>query len=224
MSPTHRVVPAILTNNALELERMVRQAEGFASWVQFDIMDGLFVPSQSIFSAEVVAAEPGFAYDIHIMAYHPESYFTGFRLAGARRFTFHYEAIPNAVDWARYVKSFGLEVGLALNPETPAEVVTTEVATTVDTLLLLSVSPGYYGQPFIPDVLNKAKEIRQMHHELTIGLDGGINDGNIAEVARAGVDEICIGSAIFGDVDPANAYRQLLAQAEQGWQEKDTSS
>ncbi len=221
MSPVRRVVPAILTDNAADLERMVRQAEEFAPWVQFDIMDGLFVPSKSIFGAEIAAAKPGFKHDVHLMAYHPESYFADFRLAGARRLTIHYEASYQAAGWAAYIKGLGLEAGLALNPETPAEDVTAELAAHVDALLLLSVNPGYYGRPFIPDVLEKAKELRRVYPKLTIGIDGGIKAQNIADVARAGVDEICVGSAVFGAPAPAIAYRELLALAEQGWREYD---
>ncbi|MCL2149400.1 MAG: ribulose-phosphate 3-epimerase [Dehalococcoidia bacterium] len=221
MRQLRRVVPAILADNAADLEHMVRQAERFALWAQFDIMDGLFVPSQSIFSAEIAATSPSFQYDIHLMVHHPESYFPSFRLAGTRRITFHDEATPYAESWLPYIKDFGLEVGLALNPETPAEVITAELAAKVDALLLLSVDPGYYGRPFIPDVLEKAKELRQVYPELTIGLDGGIKAENITEIARAGVDEICVGSAIFGSSDPAEAYRQLVVLAELGWQEYD---
>jgi len=224
MSPVRRVVPAILTNSAADFEGMVRQAEEFASWTQIDIMDGIFVPPQSIFSTEVAAVKPRFEYDIHLMVYHPESYFSGFRLTGARRITFHYEATPHAVAWAKYVKSFGLEVGLALNPDTPAEAVTKELAASVDALLLLSVYPGYYGQPFIPDVLEKIEELRQAYPDITIGLDGGIKTENIVEIARAGVNEICIGSAIFGAPNPADAYRQLVTLAEQGWRDRDNNS
>lgn len=221
MSPVRRVVPAILTNNLADLESMVRQTESFASWAQFDIMDGLFVPPQSIFSSDIATVKPSFGYDAHLMAYHPESFFEGFRLAGARRFTFHYEAIPHAADWASYIKVFGIEAGLALNPETPAMIVTTELAKKVDMILLMSVNPGYYGQPFIPEVLAKARELRQDHPDLIIGIDGGIKAENITDVARAGVNEICVGSAIFGASNPAKAYQQLTALAEEGWREYD---
>ena len=219
MSQRRRVVPAILTNSAAELEEMVGKANGFASWVQFDIMDGLFVPPQSVFSAEIATIKPKFEYDIHLMVYHPESYFVGFRSGGARRITFHHEAVPRAMDWITYLKGLGLESGFALNPETPAEAVTKELAANVSAVLLLSVTPGYYGQPFIPEVLEKAKELRREYPELIIGMDGGIKPENITEIARAGVDEICVGSAIFGATDPVASYQELVALAEKGWQE-----
>jgi len=221
MSPVRRIVPAVLTDNAADLARMVQQAEGFATWVQFDIMDGLFVPSQSVFCADVAAVKPCFEYDIHFMVRHPEHYFPSIQVAGVRRITFHYEAIPHAIDWVAHVKSMGLEAGLALNPETPVEVVTDELAEKTDAFLLLSVHPGYYGRPFIPEVLEKAKELRRAYPKLVIGLDGGIKSGNITDIARVGVDEICVGSAIFAAPDPAEAYRKLVGLAGLGWREYD---
>ena len=214
-----RVVPAILTNDAHDLERMVRQAEQFTSWVQFDIMDGLFVPPQSVFSTEIAAVRPGFEFDVHLMVRHPESYFSGFQLAGARRLTIHFEAAVHPEAWTAYVRSRGLEAGLALNPETLWQEITPGLTNALDMVLLLSVDPGYYGRPFIPAVLEKAKALRREYPDLILGMDGGIKEDNILDVARAGVDEICVGSAIFREPDPAAAYRRVLALAEQGWQE-----
>lgn len=224
MSPIRRVVPAILTNNTADLERMVRKAEEFASWVQFDIMDGLFVPPQSIFQADIAAVKPSFEYDVHLMVHHPESFFPGFMAAGARRLTIHFEAIPHVAGWMAYFKGNGLEAGLALSPETSWLDVTGEMAATANALLLLSVNPGYYGQPFMPEVLKKAKELREKFPKLVLGMDGGINSTNIADVARVGVDEICVGSAIFNTSDPAESYRQLVELAELGWREYDEKS
>jgi len=214
-----RVVPAILTDNFPTLERMVRLAEEFTSWAQFDIMDGLFVPPQSITGIDIASVKPAFGYDAHLMVRRPGSFIQGFLLAGARRLTIHYEAVPHAVDAAAGIKDLGIEAGIALNPETPASVVTQRLAEKLDIVLLLSVHPGYYGRPFIPEVLNKAKELRRRHPGLRLGMDGGIKAGNIAEVARAGVDEICVGSAIFAAPNPAGAYRRLTVLAEEGWQE-----
>jgi ribulose-phosphate 3-epimerase len=214
-----RVVPAILTEDYRALERMVRQAELFTSWVQFDIMDGLFVPPQSVNSSEIAAVKPDFEFDVHLMVRHPESYFESFRLAGARRITMHFEACVHPRDWLMYVKKLGLEAGLAINPETPAEEITPSIAEQSDMLLLLSVHPGYYGKPFIPEVLDKLKELRREYPGMRIGMDGGIKAENITRVAAAGVDEICVGSAIFAAADPAEAFKRLNSLAEKGWQE-----
>jgi ribulose-phosphate 3-epimerase len=212
-----RVVPAILTADAGDLEKMVRQAEGFTSWVQFDIMDGLFVPSSSVNSTQIAAVKPNFEFDIHLMVRHPESYIQPFRLAGARRITLHLEACVHPRDWLVFVKNLGLEAGLAINPETAAEEINPGIVEQLDILLLLSVNPGYYGRPFIPDVLEKAKKLRQDFPGLRLGMDGGIKADNIGAVSGVGVDEICVGSAVFASANPAGAYRQLTALAEEGW-------
>jgi ribulose-phosphate 3-epimerase len=203
---------------------MVRQAEQFISWAQFDIMDGLFVPPQSIESSDIVAAKPDFEFDVHLMVRHPESLFNAFSLAGARRLTYHYEAVNHAADWVPYIKRLGLEAGLALNPETEWQSVTPALARELDIVLLLSVHPGYYGKPFLPEVLEKAKKLRETYPDLLLGMDGGIKEANICDVARTGVDEICVGSAIFSADDPAAAYRRLLSLGAQGWQEYNSKS
>jgi len=219
MSPLRRIVPAILTDDPAALERMVRCAEEFTSWAQFDIMDGLFVPPRSIAGSDIASVKPAFEYDAHLMVRHPESFIEGFLLAGARRLTIHCEAVTDAIDAAAHIKDLGIEAGIALNPETPAEVLSGPLAEKLDAVLLLSVHPGYYGRPFIPEVLDKARELRRLYPGLRLGMDGGIKAGNIAEVARAGVDEICVGSAIFTAPDPAAAYRRLVALAEEGWRQ-----
>ncbi len=213
-----RVVPAILTKDAPTLERLTRQAGSFTSWVQYDIMDGLFVPSQSVDSSEIAAVKPDFEYDAHLMMRHPEAYFQAFRLAGARRITFHLEACSVPDEWLSYLKNLGLEAGLAINPDTPATEITGAIAAQTDIVLLLSVHPGYYGRPFIPAVLDKAKELRREYPNLRLGMDGGIKAENITQVAEAGVDEICVGSAIFAAPDPAEAYHNLENLASQGWE------
>ena len=212
-----RVVPAILTDEQWALESMVRRAEGLTSWVQFDIMDGLFVPPQSVNSTQIAAVKPDFEFDVHLMVRHPESYFQAFRLAGARRLTFHFEACLHPDEWLKYIRGLGMECGLAINPGTPVTEITKSIAGELDILLLLSVDPGYYGRPFIPEVLDNAKDLKKEYPGLRLGMDGGIKAENITAIAAEGVDEICVGSAIFGAPDPAAAYHALEKQAEAGW-------
>ena len=108
-----------------------------------------------------------------------------------------------------------MKVGLAVNPETPLTT-TLSLADSVDSVLFLTVHPGFYGAKFLPEVLDKVVELRARKPNLEIGVDGGIKEGNIAEVARLGVDYICVGSAIFVQPDPAEAFRRLQSLADQG--------
>jgi ribulose-phosphate 3-epimerase len=220
MMAVQRVVPAILTDDVATLERMVRLAEGFAPWVQFDIMDGLFVPSRSLGIADIMRLSPQFAWEAHLMVRNASNYIDGFVLAGAKRIIFHYESVANPVVKARYIRSLGIEVGMAINPDTPVSTVNKMISDNFDLVLLMSVYPGYYGKPFLPGTLDKIKEIHARFPDLSIGIDGGIKEDNIQNAARAGADEICVGSAILGSKHPAESYQKLYELAKKGWQER----
>ncbi len=213
MTKTTRVVPAILTEDSKALARMVRQAETFCNYVQFDIMDGRFVHSYSIACDDIAVLHPKLRWEAHLMVADPASYAADFRDAGASRVVFHYEATPVPEEVIYLVKAMGLEVGLALNPETPVEVVKPLLAQ-LHSILLMTVNPGYYGSAFIQKVLDKVADLRQARPEIEIGVDGGIKEGNIARVAQTGVNDICVGSAVFLQPQPAESYRRLLALAQ----------
>ena len=189
---------------------MVRSISGDVQWAQVDIMDGQFVPSKSVGWQEIKAAKPKFDWEAHLMVKEPESYFSGFKSARARRVIFHFEAVddPNAtVDAAR---KLNLDVGMAVNPGTPVSDVA-EYLPLLDSILIMSVIPGFYGSKFIPEVLDKVVEIRAIRPEIPIGIDGGIKESNILDVAASGVDDICVGSGIFLSTDPAASWRHFQA-------------
>jgi ribulose-phosphate 3-epimerase len=127
---------------------------------------------------------------------------------------FHYEATPVSSAVIRKARELGLKVGLAVNPETTVEVIS-PLLNDVDSVLLLTVNPGFYGSAFIPEVLDKIAGIRALRPQLEIDVDGGIKEDNIAMVARYSVDAICVGSAIFRQADPAASYRRLLKLAQE---------
>ena len=210
-----RVIPAILTDDPAALETMVRQTEGFTDYAQFDIMDGQFVPSSSITLEHIAALSTKLEWEAHLMVKNPESQLEGFRKAGARKAVFHYEATPSPRAVISQARGLGLEVGLAVNPETPVAAILPLISE-VDGVLLLTVNPGFYGSPFIPEVLGKITELRRSRPQVEIDIDGGIKDSNIAHVARFGVDAICVGSAIFRQPQPGESYRRLLNLAREG--------
>ena len=215
MSTSSRVVPAILTEDSEALETMVRQAETFTTWVQFDIMDGKFVPSRSI-SYEYLASLPmKLSWEVHLMVQRPEGYLEGFRQAGAQKVVFHYEATPSPREVISLVRELGLGVGLAVNPETPVSAILS-LANEVDSVLFLSVHPGFYGSKFISEVLDKVVEFRSACPTVEIGIDGGIKESNITQVARARVDVIYVGSAIFLQPQPGESFRHLQALVGEG--------
>jgi len=214
-----QVVPAILTEDSKALETMVHQAETFTTWVQFDIMDGKFVPSRSISYEHLAGLPMKLDWEAHLMVQRPEDYLEGFRQAGAQKVVFHYEATPSPRQVISLVRGLGLEVGLAVNPETPVSAIL-PLAGEVDSVLFLSVNPGFYGSKFISEVLDKVVEFHSARPTVEIGIDGGIKESNIVQVARAGVDVIYVGSAIFLQPQPGESFRHLQALVEEGSQHR----
>ncbi len=213
MSKIIQTVPAILTDDPKALETMVRQTETFTSYAQFDIMDGQFVPSRSITCEHIAKLTMKLNWETHLMVLHPEAYLEDFQRAGTQKIVFHYEATDSPREVISLVRNIGLRVGLAVNPETPVSAILPLVSE-VDSVLFLSVNPGFYGSKFIPEVLDKIVEFRNAQPDLEIGIDGGIKESNIAQIAQSGVDVICVGSAIFQQPQPDESFRHLLALAE----------
>jgi len=111
-------------------------------------------------------------------------------------------------------RELDLEVGLAVNPETPVSVIL-PLVDKVDSVLLLTVNPGFYGSKFIPEVMDKVAELRKARPEMEIGVDGGVKENNITQIAQTGVDVIYVGSAIFLHPQPGESFRHLLALAQE---------
>ncbi len=208
-----RVVPSILTDDPTALEAMVRQAESFTSYVQFDIMDGEFVPSRSITHEHLAALHMKLHWETHLMVRHPEEHFDAYRKAGTQKVIFHFEATSSPKEAIARARHLDLQVGLAVNPDTPVAAIL-PLADSVDSVLFLTVSPGFYGSRFIPEVLDKLAELRRGWPEIEIGVDGGIKEGNLGQVVKLGADVIYVGSAIMLQPDPADSFRRLQALAQ----------
>lgn len=192
---------------------MLHQTERFTDYVQVDIMDGQFVPSSSITWEHLAVLSPKLKWEAHLMVLKPEEYLAGFRKAGAQKLIFHFEATTSPTEVISQARKLGLKVGLAVNPETeiPAFL---PLADKVDSVLFLTVHPGFYGAKFLPEVMDKVTAFRKVRPQAEIGIDGGIKESNIANVSRSGVNVIYVGSAIFRQPDPAQAYRQLQTLAQ----------
>lgn len=188
---------------------MVRQAETFANWMQLDIMDGKFVPSKSITHEDISEISTTLGWEAHLMVNEPEKYLANFKNAGAKKVVFHYEATQQPREVILQARKLELKVGIAINPDTPVSDILSLVDD-LDSVLFLSVYPGFYGKEFIPEVLDKITEFRTTFPYLETGIDGGIKESNIARIARRGVDCIYVGSAIFLQENPAESYNRLL--------------
>ena len=208
-----RIVPAMLTDDAAAFKRMAGSIKGATDWVQVDIMDGEFVPSCSINWQAVKAAKLPFNWEAHLMVKNPETYFSGFKCARAQRVIFHFEAVTEPTAVIAAARKLDLEVGMAINPETAVAAIA-EYLPLLDSILILSVNPGFYGAKYIPDVLNKVGELRAIAPDIKIAIDGGVKEDNILEVAASGVDDICVGSGIFRAAEPAASCRRLQAMVD----------
>ncbi len=207
-----RVVPAILTDEPKALEKMIRQSEAFTDFVQIDFMDGKFVPSHSVSPDSVRSSiHTKMKWEAHLMIREPAKHFANLKLAGAFKVIFHYEAVKSPELVIAAAQKFGLKVGIAINPETGVAAVL-PLAGKVDSVLLLAVHPGFYGAKFLPEVLQKIPGL--VAAGFTVGIDGGIKETNIEEVARTGVTSINVGSAVYRHADPAAAFRKLQSMVD----------
>ena len=208
MSKGVKVVPAILTDDPSALKQMARQAETFTDFVQIDLMDGRFVPSRSITREQLIGLPDKLKWEAHLMVKDPEEYIADLKQGGASKVIFHHEATTSPPKVISRARELEIDIGLAINPETPVSAIALYM-NQVDSILLLTVTPGFYGSKFIPEVMDKVAGLRAIISEIEIGVDGGVKENNIREIANAGVDYICVGSAVFLQPDPAESYRHL---------------
>jgi ribulose-phosphate 3-epimerase len=211
---TKLIAPSILSADFTRLgEEVNAVAAAGADWIHADVMDGHFVPNIT-FGPEIVAAVrrvTGLPIDVHLMIEKPERYIQAFAAAGADWISVQVETCPHLNRTVQQIKESGARAGVVLNPSTPLSTLDW-VLEYSDYVLIMSVNPGFGGQAFIGNSLEKIRRLRRMIDErgLTtrIEVDGGIKENNIAEVAAAGAEVFVAGSAIFGQKD----YRQVIAR------------
>ena len=209
------IAPSILAANFACLGDQIQAVErGGAGVLHVDVMDGHFVPNITV-GLPVVKSLAKFTtlpIDAHLMITDPGVYAAQFVDAGAQMVSVHVEADPHLHRTAMSIKAKGAQAGVVLNPSTPVGAVE-EALQFVDYVLVMSVNPGFGGQTFIPQTLDKVRRLRQMIVErqlnVRIEIDGGIDRENIESVVAAGVEIVVAGSAIFGKPDAEAAVREL---------------
>jgi len=209
------IAPSILSADFARLGEQIATVEkAGASILHVDVMDGCFVPNITIGLPVVKAISRAtrLPIDAHLMIVEPGRYAEQFVKAGAQMVSIHIEADPHAHRTLSGIRQAGALAGLAINPATPLSALD-EAIKFADYVLIMSVNPGFGGQEFIPESLEKVRRLRKMIDErglkTRVEIDGGINSENIAEVTGAGAEIIVSGSAIFGAKDPAVALREL---------------
>ena len=212
-----QIAPSILSANFADLGHDIAAVErGGADLIHVDVMDGHFVPNITIGPPVVraikkVATRP---LDVHLMIEEPDRFIDDFIAAGATMLSVHQEVLPHLHRTVSYIKSRGVRAGVVLNPSTPVSTLE-EIANDVDFVLVMSVNPGFGGQAFIPDSIEKVRRVRDLltrtGSRAAIEIDGGIDRTNAADVVAAGASILVAGSAIFGTSDPEEATRALRA-------------
>ena len=204
-----RIVPAILSDNLDDFKNMIDISKGFTDFVQIDLMDGIFVPSKSISRDDLEGLKTPLDMEAHLMVEKPDEYIAAMKSIGAKRIIFHFEADPDPAKVISEIKKVNVEAGLAVNPGTSIGEFESLVPQ-VYSVLFLSVNPGFYGSPFIPDVLDEIRRFRAQHPSIVIGIDGGISLDNIKDVKETGVNYACVGSRILMQPDPQASYKDFL--------------
>lgn len=215
-TPAIRVAPSLLSADFANLVPDMRKIEDAGAQVlHVDVMDGHFVPNISL-GPPVIAAlrkQTKLFFDTHLMISEPGRYAESFVNAGCDLITFHIEADGKPDETIREIRRLGAAVGISLNPGTPVSAIEAVLAD-VDMVLVMSVWPGFGGQSFMAEVLDKVREIKQrLTPQQRLEIDGGISTETIEEAARAGADTFVAGTAVFRRPDPAAAFTELQTLA-----------
>ncbi len=220
------IAPSILASNFARLGEEIRMVEqAGAEVIHVDVMDGHFVPNISIGIPVVVSLRKAtrLPLDVHLMIEQPEQYVEEFVRAGATRVLVHQEATVHLDRTLAMIRERGAEAGAAINPATPVAMLS-EVLDKLDTVLVMSVNPGFGGQKFIRGALEKIRQLNQWRSRYNgsfrIEVDGGVDLENIAELAQAGANTFVAGTSIFHASDPAGATRQLRKLASEALSQK----
>jgi ribulose-phosphate 3-epimerase len=215
------IAPSILAANFAKLGDEIRTVEDAgADVIHVDIMDGHFVPNLSLGIPVVASVRKAtrLPLDVHLMIEQPELYIEDFIRAGASRVLVHQEATVHLDRALAMIRELGAEAGAVINPATPVGMLS-EVLDKLDTVLVMTVNPGFGGQKFIPNSYEKIRQLNQIrtryNASFRIEVDGGVEPENTAELAQAGANTFVAGTSIFHTADPAAATRQLKKLATQ---------
>ncbi len=211
------IAPSILAADFANLGRdieMLNRSE--AQWIHCDVMDGVFVPNIS-FGFPVIKSVAGLTdkpLDVHLMIVNPQNYIGQVRDCGAALMNVHQEACTHLHRTVQAIKAAGMKAAVTLNPSTPV-IMLEDIIADLDMVLLMSVNPGFGGQAFIENTVAKVGRLRQLIEasgsKALIEVDGGVNAQTAPILARAGVDVMVSGSAVFNAPDPLKAIAELVA-------------
>lgn len=215
------IYPSLISSDLLNLEKTIRTFNTLAHGYHIDVMDNHFVPNLTWGPAFVnaISKATSLPLGVHLMVDDPGAWVEKLKLKPSDVFIFHYEALSDVAaihSLVKKVKGSGIKVGMAINPKTEAQKIF-EFLNELDEMLIMSVEPGFSGQSFITDVVDKLKTIIEFKKKeglgFSVSMDGGIDENNIGMLSGVGVNGVAVASGIFHREEPALAFKNLIKRS-----------
>ncbi len=214
------VIPAIIAKDFEELKEKIKKVEPYVEWVQFDVIDGKFANNHSWPYTESGKNDPedlkqietNLKLEAHLLIKNPELVIDDWINSGVSRIVFHYSSTEKHQEIIKKIKEAGLEVGLAINPEIPIEVID-QYINQLDLVTVMTVNPGWSGQEFMEDMMGKIEQLREKYKDVNIEIDGGVNLEIAPKVIKAGANLLACGSAVFKSDDIEKTIQALKQNA-----------
>ncbi len=209
-----QIIPAVLATNKeqylLDLSKLERSEALKDGWVHIDFIDGVFLPNKTIGAKEAGERPTTLQKEAHLMVQHPKEWIEDLAEADFKRVFFHAEASDDIESCIDEIKKNNMEVGLVLKHETALETLDPYISK-IDAVILMSVVPGFQGQPFIEESLDKVRQLKSKHPQVRVGVDGAVKDTNIKQIVESGIDYVCVGSFLV-KTDPDESMEKLWEQ------------
>jgi len=203
------IIPAILAKDEKEFRRKIEMVSGLCDTVQIDVMDGAFVGNTTFADPEEIERmNLSMEFEVHLMVEDPEAHLDAWTVAGCKRALIHAESVEDLRAALESVRAYGMEPGISINPGTKLEDIEHAIDL-AEVVQIMGVEPGFMGQEFLPETVDKVAELRENYPSLIIEVDGGVSDKTAADLADAGADRLVSGSYIFSG-SPARSIETLI--------------